>query len=294
MEKEINDFLEYQKNRKNATENTLSAYRTDLRRWNQFLEQNGVTTPEKVTETLINSYLLSLEREGKAKSTVNRSLVSIRSFLLYLMKHGKLVGDPTERIKPPKAERAPLKYLSTEQIFALLDAPDLSKERGIRDKAMLELLYATGMKVSEVATLKREDLNLHFGCVTVVEAKKTRVVPIGQVAKEAVLRYLEQPSCKENQSPYLFLGRMGEPITRQGVWKIIKNYAIVAGLEGELTPQIIRNSFAVHMMQNGADLNSMKELMGHVNITATQTYSRQAEGETFGTYQRTHPRAKKV
>ena len=293
MEKEINDFLEYQKDRKNATENTLSAYRTDLRRWDQFLGHNGVTTPQKITETLINSYLLFLEKEGKAKSTINRSLVSIRSFLLYLMKQGRLVGDPTERIKAPKADKKPLKYLSTEQIFALLDAPDLSKERGIRDKAMLELLYATGMKVSEVATIRREDLNLRFGCVTVVEAKKTRVVPIGQVAKDAVIRYLEQACCKESQSPYLFLGRKGESITRQGVWKIIKQYAIAVGLEGELTPQIIRNSFAVHMMQNGADLNSMKELMGHVNITATQTYSRQAEGETFGTYQRTHPRAKK-
>jgi integrase/recombinase XerD len=291
VEKEIEDFLIYQKNIKNATKNTLSAYRTDLKKWNSFLQENGVNESKKITETQINFYLLLQEKEGKSKATVNRSLVSIRSFLLYLMKQGKLIGDPTERIKPPKVEVAPPKYLTKEQVLALLSAPDCKTKRGIRDKAMLELMYATGMKVSEVGGLKKEDINLKFGCVTVREIKKNRVVPIGQAARESLETYLESEKQGNNESPYLFLGRQGEPMTRQGVWKIMKYYGKLIGLEEDLTPQVIRNSFAIHMIENGADLNSMKELMGHSNITATQHYTKQRVGETFGTYQKTHPRA---
>lgn len=291
VEKEIEDFLIYQQNIKKATNNTLSAYRTDLKRWYQFFQVNGVSDSKKITETMINTYLLQQEKEGKSKATVNRSLVSIRSFLFYLMRHGKLIGDPTERIKPPKVEVAPPKYLTKEQVLALLSAPNCKTKRGIRDKAMLELMYATGMKVSEIGSLKKEDINLRFGCVTVQEIKKNRVVPIGQAARDSLEAFLESESQENNESPYLFLGRQGEPMTRQGVWKILKYYGKQIGLEEDLTPQVIRNSFAIHMLENGADLNSMKELMGHTNITATQHYTKQRVGETFGTYQKTHPRA---
>lgn len=291
VEKEIEDFLIYQKNIKNATNNTLSAYRIDLKRWYLFLQENGVSEPKKITETMINSFLLQQEKEGKSKATVNRSLVSIRSFLFYLMKHGKLIGDPTERIKPPKVEIAPPKYLTKEQVLSLLSAPDCNTKRGIRDKAMLELMYATGMKVSEIGGLKKEDINLRFGCVTVRELKKNRVVPFGQAARASLEVYLDSENDVRKESPYLFLGRQGEPMTRQGVWKIMKYYGKQIGLEEGLTPQVIRNSFAIHMIENGADLNSMKELMGHTNITATQHYTKQRIGETFGTYQKTHPRA---
>lgn len=291
MEKEIEDFLMYQKNVKNATDNTLSAYRLDLKKWDLFLKKNGVNQPKKITETMINSYLLLQEKEGKAKSTVNRSLVSIRSFLLYLMKHGKLIGDPAERVKPPKVEVTPPRSLTKEQVLSLLSAPDCKTARGLRDKAMLELMYATGMQVSEIGGLKKADINLKFGCVTVRERGKNRVIPFGQAARASLESYLEADKYVKANSTYLFVGRQGEPMTRQGVWKIMKSYGKQIGLEEDLTPQVIRNSFAIHMIENGADLNSMKELMGHSNITATQYYAKQRIGETFGTYQKTHPRA---
>lgn len=323
MELWMAEYIKYLQEIKKASKNTIDSYTIDLKQVSVYLEELGVKDFNNVTETNINSYLLSLEKQGISSASINRKLVAIRSFILFAIKRGYIHQDVTERITPPKFEKKQPKGITVSQMEALLNAPDVNTARGKRDKAMLELLYATGMKVSELISLHVEDIVFKFMYVVVREKAGERLLPFGHVAKESLLNYLEERFRVDNKNEDiqneghienmkvesieetmksggfeeykeepLFYNRFKEPMTRQGFWKILKEYAKKVGIEEDITPQVIRNSFAIHMLENGADVYSLQELLGHGDISITQRYTSQSVGKTRDVYLRTHPRGK--
>lgn len=337
MEQLMTEYINYLKEIKRASKNTIDSYVSDLKQVITYLEGLGIQNFDSVSETNINSYLLNMEKQGMSSASINRKLVAIRSFILFGIKRGYIHQDVTERITPPKFEKKQPKGITVEQMEALLNAPDLSTSRGRRDKAMLELLYATGMKVSELISLHIEDVVLKLMYVVVKEKTGERLLPFGHAAKEALIKYVEDRISADNKNADnknednknennknadnknegnkngsnlsavnknvidsiekikdepLFFNRFREPLTRQGFWKILKEYARKVGIEEEITPQVIRNSFAIHMLENGADVYSLQELLGHGDVSITQRYTSQSAGKTREVYLRTHPRGK--
>ena len=291
MEQHINDFLTYMKEIKHASKNTLQAYQNDLKKMQLFLEKQEVRYVSKINETDLNSYILNLEKEGFSPASVTRNIAAIKAFILYCIKHHVIQGDPTERIKAPKVQKKAPQVLDISLMDQLMNQPDLKTKKGIRDRAMLELLYATGMKVSEMTALRVCDVNLPGGFITCTE-RRERNIPFGKSAQNALKEYLnirEQDFIKENND-YLFLNTNGEQLSRQGLWKILKSYAKAANLQ-EINPSMIRHSFAAHMIENGADLTSIQEFLGHSDITTTQLYLTQNYKNSREVYMNTHPRA---
>ena len=294
---EINGFLDYIQTTKKVSQNTVAAYKQDILAFQKFLEQNGVERFEDASNTQVVAYLMELKQTGKSKATVNRKLASIRAFYRYLMNQGAIKENPTEGIKSPKISRKGISYMSIEEVERLLETPDDSI-KGKRDKAMLEVLSATGIRVSEVIELKVSDVNLNMGFVKCNgNHGRARIVPMGAPARRALQVYLDEsrPALIRGQedspdSP-LFVNYMGEVFTRQGFWKILKQYGKASGLEDQLTPQTLRNSFAMHMVQNGIDMKSLQELMGHEDILATQVYFENMRNRIKDVYDKTHPRA---
>ena len=239
---------------------------------------------------------MKLKNEGKSAATVNRKIASLRAFYGFMLQENHVTVNPTANIKSPRIERKSIEYLTIEEVETLLSTPDKSL-KGLRDKAILELLYATGIRVSEVAAMNLDEVNLRMGFVTCTgEHGKARIIPMGRPSRAAVEEYIYDVRAKllkDENSPEkaLFVNYTGGRFTRQGLWKLLKEYAALAGLENKLTPQTLRNSFAVHMIQNGADLKSLQELMGHEDITATQIYLSVSKNRIKEVYDRAHPRA---
>ncbi|MDF2951266.1 MAG: integrase family protein [Anaerocolumna sp.] len=294
MNSALQDFLIYLKDVKNASGNTIASYQQDLKRLFGYLEKQNVTDTQKINETILNSYILNMEREGRSPATVSRHLASIKAFILYLIKRGILHEDPTERMHNPKVEKKAPVTLTLDEIKRLFEEPDVSGYKGIRDKAMLELLYATGIRVSELVSLQISDVNIKNKYVTIRNIKNERVIPFGSMAKQALETYLLQARDKfvdKAESDMLFTNLNGEKMSRQGFWKIMKSYGKEAGITKEITPQILRHSFAVHMMENGADLQSVGELLGHIDVTSTQVYMQGRQKKLREVYVEAHPRA---
>ena len=292
----LNQFVDYLKNDLKKASNTVEAYERDVKEFTSFVAERGVSDVKDVQNTEVVAYLLELKNAGKSAATVNRKLASIRSFYRFLMEKGVVSEDPTNNIKSPRIPRKKLQYLSIEEIDQLLAAPDDSI-RGKRDRAILELLYATGIRVTELIEANVDDINLRMGFITCAgEQSKARIIPMGRPARVAMEEYIYDVRDKllrdNKKDKALFLNYYGQRITRQGLWKILKAYGEKAGLEHRLTPNIIRNSFAVHMIQNGADLKSLQELLGHEDITATQIYLTVTENRIKDVYDKTHPRAR--
>lgn len=290
------DFADYLKNERKMSANTMEAYNRDVAEFVTFEEGRGITDITETTSTEIIAFLHYLKSVGKSAATVNRKLASIRAFFNYLLNEGIIQNNPTANIKSPKIERKTLEYLEINEIDKLLDAPDDSM-RGVRDKAILEVLYATGIRVSELIDANVEDLNLRMGFITCAgEHSKARIIPLGRPARAALENYIydvRENLLRDNKDEKaLFVNYYGKRITRQGLWKILREYGDKIGIEQKLTPNIIRNSFAVHMLQNGADLKSLQELMGHEDITATQVYLSVTKNRIKDVYDKTHPRAK--
>ena len=289
----INKFEVYLEKEKNVSDTTLSAYMSDIQEFELFIKERGKVL-EKVGNADVAAYLMSLNHQGRSNSTVNRKLSSVRSFYQFMRADGRMSQDPTFNIKPPKVTRKEVEYLSEEEIVRLLDAPDDSI-RGIRDKALFEVMYATGLRATEICKLKLADINFRIGFINVSSDKKPRVVPIGKPARAALKLYI-QTSRKEllsdkEDDETLFLSYLGDTLTRQGIWKILRFYEAATGLEGRLSPQIIRNTFAAHMIQNGADLRSLQELLGHEDIMATKIYLSVTKNRIMDVYDRAFPRA---
>lgn len=292
MEQEIEKYIEYLTTVKKSSQNTIQSYRRDLLKMQKFFESSGVTDIKDVNSTLVRSYVLYMENEKMSSATVSRSIASIRSFFIYLLENGKIEGNPTEGIKPPKVEKKIPETLTIEEVNLLLDQPSGDSPKEIRDKAMLELLYATGLRVTELISLKVTDLNVSLGYIECHDRTKSRVIPIENAAKHALNRYINdvRPSmCQDSE--YLFTNVKGDEMSRQGFWKLIKAYAKKAGIDKDITPHMIRHSFASHMVNNGADLASLQEMLGHSDISTTQIYLKGKSSKLKEVYDKAHPRA---
>ncbi len=295
MLQKIDAFVEYLENIKRASKNTIASYKRDLLKLTHFLTENDCRSWEQVTGTNLNSYILMIEKQGLSSATVSRNIASIKAFFLFLLKQGVITEDPSESLKPPKIEKKTPVILSVEEVNLLLEQPAGSSPKDIRDKAMLELLYATGIRVSELIALKTQDINLSMNYIHCHDSNdKERVIPFTNETKAALDNYLSnarQALCQENQE-YLFTNCQGTPMTRQGFWKIIKYYSSKAGIKKDITPHTIRHSFAMHLVNNGADLKSVQEMLGHSDISTTQIYVKtNADTKLKEVYEKAHPRA---
>ncbi len=386
MDNYLELFVYYLKNIKHMAQNSLAAYRRDIEEFHDHLRKSGISSPADISNTDVVSYIMSLRKNGRASSTINRKMASLRSYCAFLCGEGVLTKNPAENIRPPQAEKKELDYLTLDEVDRILTAPDDSP-KGMRDRAILEILYGTGIRVTEAAVMRMKDINFRIGFVTCSgEYGKARIIPLGRPCREALERYLDKArpflienleknaecaaessqivecvnsksavSCREDTKDekivevreheagagnnsvvatreasagneifkvneendterrqdgsevdrmdvpqtkgqdddmdYVFVNYQGKKLTRQGIWKIVRTYADKAGISKKLTPQILRNSFAVHMVQNGADLKSIQELMGYEDLATTQVYLTVTKNRIKEVYDRTHPRA---
>lgn len=292
MQETIQSFTDYLQTEKKASKNTEVSYQRDLRKLAVFLKEHGIEKPEQMNATVLNSYLLYLEREHFSPATISRSIAAIHMFCQYACQEGKMVSDPSKALQPPRVERKMPEILSIAEVDLLLRQPKTDTPKGIRDKAMLEMLYATGIRVSELIHLKTQDVNLMMGYITCRDEKE-RIVPFGGPAKKALEQYLESARAAlmhGREDDVLFVNCSGGPMSRQGFWKILKSYAKSAGITADITPHTLRHSFATHLLQNGADLKSVQEMMGHADISTTQMYLHLGVNKIRDVYRKAHPR----
>lgn len=277
--------------------NTLESYERDLTQYLDHLKKSGVQTIDQSTRQHITAYVAELKKKGKAAATVSRSLVSIRSFYQFLVRERMLDKDPSMNMETPKQEKRLPKVMSMAEVEQLLDAPNLSAIGGMRDKAMLEVLYACGIRVSELISLNTSDIHLGLGYIRCIgKGAKERIIPLGRIAAQSLDRYIQYARPKMMKGTHadeaLFLGHLGTRMTRQGFWKIIKKYAAQAGIQKEITPHTLRHSFATHLLENGADLRAVQEMLGHADISTTQIYTHVTKRRMKEVYNQTHPRAR--
>lgn len=290
----IDRYEVYLKNERKMSANTVQAYVRDIRHFADFVRDRGLADVSDASNAEVVAYLMNLKTAGRSQSTVNRKLASIRIFFEFLQRDGLVRANPAHEIKSPKIEKKEIEFLSIEEIERLMSLPDHT-QKGRRDRAILELLYATGIRASELIRMKVGDVNLRMGFIKCDgEHSKARIIPMGRLCRKAMEDYIldvRDKMLRGKESESLFVNYMGEVMTRQGLWKVMKEYGELAGLEISLTPQIIRNSFAVHMLQNGADIKSLQELMGHEDIAATQAYLAVTKNRIKDVYDKAHPRA---
>ncbi|MBQ0059380.1 MAG: site-specific tyrosine recombinase XerD [Lachnospiraceae bacterium] len=294
MKEAIQKFIRYYHKIKKSSGNTEASYRRDLEKLSDYLEsQAGVHDWSEVTQTHLNSYTLGMERDNYAPSSISRAIASMNAFFTYMEKKHLIDENPASELKRPKVAKALPQIMTVAEIESLLKQPDVSKAKGQRDLAMLELLYATGMRVSELIGIRVDDLNLPLNYVVCHDSKTERIIPFGKAAGKALDNYLKnaRPSfIKEKESDYLFTNCSGGSMSRQGFWKLLKGCASDAGIEHEITPHTLRHSFASHMIQNGADLKSVQEMLGHTDITTTQMYVDLNLSHMKDVYAKSHPR----
>ncbi len=293
MEQEILGFIDYLHNVKKTSNNTELSYKRDLSKMVSFLYGQGVKSIGEVTEAQLHAYVVFLTKSGFAATTVSRSIASMKAFFHYLFKEGKNSSDPADNLKSPKIEKKMPAILSPEEVVRLLEQPRGNAPKEIRDRAMLELLYATGIRVSELIHLKVTDVNLTDGYILCRDASKERVIPIGGKAKGAMGSYLSgarDAMVDMKEEKVLFVNCSGQPMSRQGFWKLIKSYAKKAGIEADITPHTLRHSFAVHLVENGADLRAVQEMLGHSDISTTQIYANMSHNRLKEVYAKAHPR----
>ncbi len=276
MEHQIEEFITYLQNTKRASQNTVASYRRDLHKLTVYLsEEHDLFSWKEVTHTHLVSYMLYMDRENFAASTISRNLAVIRSYFQYLLKYKLVEDNPAEALKAPKVEKKLPRVLTMDEINRLLKQPDLTTNKGIRDLAMLELLYATGIKVSELISLKVKDVNLKMEYITCIDRMKERIIPFDSNTQKALSSYLSEARAAligNEKTDVLFTNYQGKPMSRQGFWKLLKQYARNAEITTEITPQTLRHSFAAHMVQNGADLRALQEMLGHSDPATTQVY----------------------
>lgn len=293
MTQDIQDFIQYLHQEKQTSANTEVSYARDLKKMHQYLCTQGIDSASEVTATVLNSYVLFLEKEGRKPATISRSIASMKAFYHYMEKEKDLKADPSECLKAPKIEKKLPTILSTEEVTRLLEQPNGNTAKELRDKAMLELLYATGIRVSELISLKVEDVNLQMEYLSCSDSHRERIIPFGNIAHRALENYLEngRPKLIEDEAvEWLFTNCSGQAMSRQGFWKLIKSYGKKAGIEAEITPHILRHSFAAHMISNGADLKSVQEMLGHSDISTTQVYAQVGQKRMREVYIKAHPR----
>lgn len=293
MKCEIEEFIGYLHNTRGTSRNTEVSYERDLKKLEKFLTEEGIKSVEQINATLLNSYVMHMERQNFAASSISRSIASIRAFFYFLCRERGWKENPAENLKAPKIEKRLPGVLTIEEVDLLLKQPKENTAKGIRDRAMLELLYATGIRVSELISLTLKDINLKLGYITCSHKEKERVIPFGSAAKRWVEHYMEGARTEllgEQESEMLFLNCSGKSMSRQGFWKVLKSYAEAAGIQQDITPHTLRHSFAAHLVQNGADLKSVQEMMGHADISTTQIYMNMNINKIRDVYMKAHPR----
>ena len=293
MKCEIEEFIGYLHNTRGTSKNTEVSYERDLKKLERFLTEEKIESVEQVNATLLNSYVMYMGRKNFAASSISRSIASIRAFFHFLCQTRSWKENPAEHLKAPKIEKKMPGILTIDEVDLLLKQPRENTAKGIRDRAMLELLYATGIRVSELISLTLKDINLKLGYITCSSGEKERVIPFGSAAKRSVEHYMEGARAEllgSQESEMLFLNCSGKSMSRQGFWKVLKSYAEAAGIQQDITPHTLRHSFAAHLVQNGADLKSVQEMMGHSDISTTQVYMNMNMNKIRDVYMKAHPR----
>ena len=293
MEQEILGFINYLHNVKKTSNNTELSYKRDLTKLYHFLVKQGVEEAKKITTSNLNAYVLYLEKENFAVATISRNIASIKAFFHYLLKEDKVSVDVSESLKSPKIEKKIPGVLSTDEVIRLLEQPKGDTPKEIRDKTMLEVLYATGIRVTELINLKVSDINMTMGYIVCTDSNKERVIPFGAEAKQSLIHYLgfsREAMVEDKGSDILFVNCSGQPMSRQGFWKLIKYYAKKANIDADITPHTLRHSFAAHLVENGADLRSVQEMLGHSDISTTQIYANMNHNRIREVYAKAHPR----
>ncbi len=293
MEQSIQNFIAYMHETKDTSANTEMSYRRDLVKVDKFMAQRGISKLQSITEQDLKDYIDYLSDQNFKAATISRSIASIKALFHFLKGQGEIDKDISVSLHAPKIEKKVPEIMTQEQIDALLSQPSGNTPKDIRDKAMLELLYATGIRVTELITLKVADLNMSNNTVMLHDARKTRTVPFGRPAREALNRYLDgtrENMIEDKGSEVLFANCSGQTMSRQGFWKLIKYYARKAGIEADITPHTLRHSFAAHLVENGADLKSVQEMLGHSDISTTQVYANMNQNHLREVYAKSHPR----
>ena len=288
-------FKSYLQNVKKCSKNTLDAYLRDINQFIQYCSQNGAKSIEMVSQEYIVKYIEYLNFLGKSDSTKTRIVASLHSYFNFLLSQGVINNDPTKDVKGPKTSRKIPDVLDSKEIMLLLSQPDGNDYKSIRDKAMLELLYATGIKVSELIELNYSDVNLQIGIIHMHQSKHERIVPLYPAANKHLAEYcaIARPALIHNaDEERLFTNMNGQPMSRQGFWKIIKYYADKAGIKKDITPHTLRHSFAAHLLENGAQLKDIKDMLGHADISSTQIYAHLIKSKYVQSYTKFHPLAK--
>ena len=286
-------YLDYLTVEKGLAKNSLSSYATDLRRFGKYLEEQNVDL-DQVERLNIVRYFQTLRSAGIAARSVARALAAIRGMFRFLVAEKHLKADPTENMENPRIWTSLPKSILPQEVDALLAAPDRATPEGMRDAAMLELLYATGLRVSELIRVRIEDLVMDAGFLrTIGKGSKERIVPFGDTARDTITRYVEggRRELDKHGDPYLFLSNRGRPMSRQSFWMKIVRYARLAGIKSHISPHVLRHSFATHLLENGADLRSVQLMLGHSDISTTQIYTHVSRARLQKMYEQYHPRA---
>lgn len=296
MKAQLDQYISYLQQERRLSPNSLSSYERDLHQFNNFIEELGVSDWAEVKRTHLAKYMLTLKEQGRKAATISRHIVSVRAFFHHLSVRGIIVSDPSIHMEAPKQERKAPTVLTVADTNTLLDCPKTASAAGKRDKAMLELLYATGIRVSELVSLNVEHLHLNLGYIECVgTGMKERIVPFGSHAKAALAEYMDEGRygliTGREPASALFLNHLGTRMTRQGFWKMLKKYAKEAGVMEAITPHTLRHSVASHMLDNGADVRAVQELLGHSDIATTLKYTQVAKSRLKDAYVSAHPRA---
>ena len=293
MEQAIDAFIIYLHNIKKTSNNTEMSYRRDLNKLRDFLALRGIDDVKDIDETDLRDFVSELEEKHFKAATVSRHIASIKAFYHFLCKEQMVETDLAEALHAPKVEKKLPEIMTVEEAVSSLDQPTSDTPKGMRDKAMLELLYATGIRVTELISLRLSDVNLKMGYIICRDGNKERMIPYGNQAKQAVAQYLQSARnalLQDYATDILFVNCSGQPMSRQGFWKLIKSYARQAGIQTEITPHTLRHSFAAHLVENGADLRSVQEMLGHSDISTTQIYATLSQNHLREVYAKAHPR----
>mgnify|MGYP001716589512 FL=1 len=276
MRGEVDRFEQYLREVKQASENTVQSYRRDLMQMITYLEEKEIREAAKVTKTSLHGYILHMEEQGKAPTTISRMMAAMKAFFNYECMQACIRRNPAESLHAPKVEKKAPVVLSVDQVSALLAQPSGQTPKEIRDKAMLALLYATGIRVSELIGIQMEDINMNIGFLVCRDGERERTIPFGRSAKAALEEYLEHARnelLRGKGSDYFFVNCTGGAMSRQGFWKIIKYYGEKAGIEEDITPHTLRHSFAAHLIARGADMRAVQTILGHSDMATTQMYA---------------------
>lgn len=276
MRGEVDRFEQYLREVKQASENTVQSYRRDLMQMITYLEEKEIREAAKVTKTSLHGYILHMEEQGKAATTISRMMAAMKAFFNYECIQACIRRNPAESLHAPKVEKKAPVILSVDQVSALLAQPSGQTPKEIRDKAMLALLYATGIRVSELIGIQMEDINMNIGFLVCRDGERERTIPFGRSAKAALEEYLEHARndlLRGKGSDYFFVNCTGGAMSRQGFWKIIKYYGEKAGIEEDITPHTLRHSFAAHLIARGADMRAVQTILGHSDMATTQMYA---------------------